>query len=231
MGKFIDLTGQRFGKLVVKERALKDGHKGAYWLCQCDCGKTAIVAGSKLRSGHTQSCGCLQRERTSKANKKFNTFRTVGGIVYVKMSNTEKEMLVDSDIWEKLKNYCWYENTLGYAASKDYGAKKCILFHVTAFPNCPRGLVRNHIDGNKLNNQRKNIRVIPQEKNCKNQVREKATSSGRNGVSFDSHKKKWNSYITLNGNRKNLGYFQNLDDAIKAREEAEIEYFGEYRRK
>lgn len=37
--------------------------------------------------------------------------------------------------------------------------------------------------------------------------------------------------ITLNGNRKNLGYFQNLDDAIKAREEAEIKYFGEYRRK
>lgn len=231
MSRYIDLTGQRFGRLVVKERAPNHGREGTFWLCQCDRGKTAIVAGSKLRSGHTQSCGCLQRERTSKANKKFNTFRTVGGIVYVKMSNAEKEMLVDSDIWEKLKNYCWYENTLGYAASKDYGAKKCILFHVTAFPDCPRGLVRDHIDGNKLNNQRKNIRVIPQEKNCKNQVREKATSSGRNGVSFDSHKKKWNSYITLNGNRKNLGYFQNLDDAIKAREEAEIEYFGEYRRK
>lgn len=123
MSRYIDLTGQRFGRLVVKERAPNHGREGTFWLCQCDCGKTAIVAGSKLRSGHTQSCGCLQRERTSKANKKFNTFRTVGGIVYVKMSNTEKEMLVDSDIWEKLKNYCWYENTLGYAASKDYGAK------------------------------------------------------------------------------------------------------------
>ena len=231
MAKYIDLTGQRFGKLVVRERAKNSPSGNARWLCQCDCGNSTTVDGSRLRSGRTQSCGCLQREQSSKANKKFNTFRTVGSTVYVKMSNTEKEMLVDSNIWEKLKNYCWYENTLGYAASKDYAAKKCILFHITAFPDCPRDLVRDHIDGNKLNNQRKNIRFIRQEKNCQNRVREKTTSSGRNGVSFNSHKKKWNSYITLNGKRKNLGYFQNLDDAIKVREEAEIKYFGEYRRR
>lgn len=139
-------------------------------------------------------------------------------------------MLVDSDIWEKLKNYCWYENTLGYAASKDYGAKSVFYSMSQLFQIALADWFEIILMGTS-NNQRKNIRVIPQEKNCKNQVREKATSSGRNGVSFDSHKKKWNSYITLNGNRKNLGYFQNLDDAIKAREEAEIKYFGEYRRK
>lgn len=231
MGKFIDLTGQRFGKLVVERRAPNNHSGGTCWICKCDCGNTTIIPAGKLRSGWTKSCGCFQREQTSKSNKKINAFRKVGETVYVKMSNTEKEMLVDADIWEKLKNYCWYENTLGYAASKDYSTKKCILFHIAAFPDCPRNLVRDHIDGNKLNNQRKNIRFISQEKNCKNQVHKKATSSGRNGVSFDSNKKKWNSYITLNGKRKSLGYFQNLGDAIKAREEAEIKYYGEYCRK
>ena len=53
MSRYIDLTGQRFGRLVVKERAPNHGREGTFWLCQCDCGKTAIVAGSKLRSGHT----------------------------------------------------------------------------------------------------------------------------------------------------------------------------------
>ena len=49
MSRYIDLTGQRFGKLVVKEYAPSDGRKGAFWLCQCDCGNTTVVAGQELR--------------------------------------------------------------------------------------------------------------------------------------------------------------------------------------
>ena len=60
MGKFIDLTGQRFGKLVVKERAPNNRFGGARWLCQCDCGNTTVVAGQELRRGGTKSCGCLK---------------------------------------------------------------------------------------------------------------------------------------------------------------------------
>lgn len=62
MGKLIDLTGQRFGRLTVIERAGKtnDGHRK--WLCQCDCGKTTVVAGNDLKKekGATRSCGCLR---------------------------------------------------------------------------------------------------------------------------------------------------------------------------
>ena len=60
MGKFIDLTGQRFGRLVVKELVPSDGRKGTFWLCQCDCGNTTVVAGQELRRGGTKSCGCLK---------------------------------------------------------------------------------------------------------------------------------------------------------------------------
>lgn len=62
MAAFIDMTGHRFGRLVVVNRTPATG-RGAYWLCACDCGKTAEVFGHHLRKGLTQSCGCYHRER------------------------------------------------------------------------------------------------------------------------------------------------------------------------
>jgi len=59
----IDETGKTYGKLTVVERA-KDPprkNKGAYWLCRCVCGQTAIVLGQNLRHGETKSCGCNVR--------------------------------------------------------------------------------------------------------------------------------------------------------------------------
>lgn len=58
-----DLTGHRFGKLVVISREPNNKWRNSMWLCKCDCGKTTIVNGSRLTSGHTRSCGCLQREK------------------------------------------------------------------------------------------------------------------------------------------------------------------------
>lgn len=57
MGKFKDLTGQRFGKLVVVKRANNINGKVA-WLCQCDCGQRKVVTANNLRAGYTKSCGC-----------------------------------------------------------------------------------------------------------------------------------------------------------------------------
>lgn len=64
-----DLTGQRFGWLTVLDyagRAKELGKSGKriYWRCRCDCGKEALVSQPDLLNGKTQSCGCLQRERT-----------------------------------------------------------------------------------------------------------------------------------------------------------------------
>jgi hypothetical protein len=65
MAPFIDLTGQRFGRLTVLRKTDKRGScGGVIWQCQCDCGNAAaLVTSAKLRSGHTQSCGCLALER------------------------------------------------------------------------------------------------------------------------------------------------------------------------
>ena len=69
MSNFIDMTGRRFGRLVVLERAGSDAHGKPTWLCRCDCGRETTVDGTSLRRGRTMSCGCYQREIVSRANK------------------------------------------------------------------------------------------------------------------------------------------------------------------
>lgn len=70
-----ELIGKRFGRLTVLKYA-GDEHIGkdnnSRWICRCDCGKQVIVGSWKLKSGHTQSCGCLQKERAGdyQRNKK-----------------------------------------------------------------------------------------------------------------------------------------------------------------
>src|SRR5208282_2915429 len=61
--RLLQLSGQRFGRLLVLELGKERGRTGAsYWLCQCDCGKETFVRGSDLKSGVTKSCGCLKKE-------------------------------------------------------------------------------------------------------------------------------------------------------------------------
>ena len=68
MGKFIDLTGMKFGRLTVIKRVENRG-KIPYWLCQCECGIEKEVSGGNLRSGEVKSCGCLQKEAASEILK------------------------------------------------------------------------------------------------------------------------------------------------------------------
>ena len=62
--RIIDLTGQRFGRLLVLRRDLEStsNRPGAKWICQCDCGKEISVPASRLKSGQTKSCGCLRNQ-------------------------------------------------------------------------------------------------------------------------------------------------------------------------
>lgn len=70
----IDLTGIRFGRLVVIRRA---GQRNSFalWACACDCGGSAVVMGVSLRRGATKSCGCLRRDVST---ARFTTHGAVG---------------------------------------------------------------------------------------------------------------------------------------------------------
>lgn len=90
MPPLIDMTGKKYGRLTVIRRATEVQKKCVLWLCRCDCGKISIVLGTNLRKGTTQSCGCLQRERTGEVN------RTHG------MTNTRLHR-----VWNAMNNRCY----------------------------------------------------------------------------------------------------------------------------
>ena len=80
---FIDLTGNRFGRLLVLRR-LENIPKVPKWICLCDCGNETVVFGVSLRQGHTKSCGCLQKDsakfknQTNKRYGKLTAIKKVG---------------------------------------------------------------------------------------------------------------------------------------------------------
>ena len=102
MGRLIDLTGQRFGRLVVVERAENVG-KNAAWICKCDCGKQVVSAGFDLVRGKAKSCGCLKRE------KAFSDHIVHGG---------RRTRLYN--IWTDMKARCLNPEIKQY---KDYGGR------------------------------------------------------------------------------------------------------------
>lgn len=71
-----DITGQRFGRLVVVK--FVELRTQARWLCRCDCGNETTVPGGSLRNGNTRSCGCLHRESIQKTNKGRSTHGMFG---------------------------------------------------------------------------------------------------------------------------------------------------------
>ena len=98
MGRFVDLTGQRFGKLVVIERVY-NGRKDAHWRCKCDCGKEVITSTGHLKDGHTKSCGCYSRSLLKETATKHGQYKTrlynvwwsIYTRCYVKSSNRYKQ--------------------------------------------------------------------------------------------------------------------------------------------
>lgn len=78
MGKIIDLTNKKFGRLTVIKQAERQNGKIA-WLCKCECGKEVIVKGDYLRYGYTKSCGCLKKEvATERAKTRAKSYNLIG---------------------------------------------------------------------------------------------------------------------------------------------------------
>jgi hypothetical protein len=94
LGKFIDLTGQRFGRLVVIKKA-KNINQRTAWLCKCDCNKKSImVNGKELKNGHTKSCGCLRKDLVTKMNKNkvvILTGQKFGRLTVLKREGSNKD--------------------------------------------------------------------------------------------------------------------------------------------
>lgn len=82
-----DLIGQKFGKLTVESSAGTNKWKHRLWECKCDCGNIVIVDTSRLRNGHTKSCGCLHPKAEDLAGKRFGKLTVVKKIGRKNRSN------------------------------------------------------------------------------------------------------------------------------------------------
>lgn len=106
--KRLDLTDQRFGRLIALWFSDKDNGGHYIWLCRCDCGKITEVSSNSLRMGKTKSCGCLRQERASKRLHKH-------GERYTRLYN----------IWTHMKGRCYNPNRGDY---RYYGGKGITLY-------------------------------------------------------------------------------------------------------
>lgn len=104
MANYIDITGQRFGRLVVVERAENSLQRKTRWLCRCDCGNFTIIRGQELRYGDTRSCGCFYTES-----------RITHG-----MTKTP-----EYKVWKNMLNRCRNPNVPGYHNWGGRGIKVC----------------------------------------------------------------------------------------------------------
>lgn len=77
---FEDLTGRTFNKLKVIERDLTKKPGTVYWICQCECKNIVSVQAGKLKSGHTKSCGCWQKEQAHNTH-----FKDLSGMYFGKL--------------------------------------------------------------------------------------------------------------------------------------------------
>ncbi len=143
-----------------------------------------------------------------------------------------KTTLVDDDDFEYLSQWQWYVNS-GYAARQMYvgaGKQHQILMH-RVIANTPEGMFTDHINGNKLDNRKCNLRVVTRSQNCRNQgPRIQKISSQHKGVYWHKRDRRWRATITTDERRIWLGDFKTELEAANAYKEAARKYHGEFAR-
>lgn len=108
---FMDVTGQRFGRLTALKRL---GGKKSVWLCRCECGQTKTAALTHLSAGGIKSCGCLQQELYANGRANFRHG-------HWKNSKPTPE----HNTWVKMRQRCYNENCDNYCYYGGRGIKVC----------------------------------------------------------------------------------------------------------
>ena len=228
-----DLTGKRFGRLVVIEQSddyvTPKGEHNAKWKCLCDCqrGKENVtytyVLGSSLKRGTTQSCGCIHKEMM---REKYSTHNMTDSRLYL--------------VWKGMKARCYIKSHNHY---EQYGARGIVVCDewkndFQAFYNWS---MQNGYDENALRNEcmleRKDVNgnYCPDNccwasatTQCINQNLRKDNKTGIKGVNWDNKRNMWQAQLQINKKKVLNEHFNNFDDAVRARKDAELKYFSKY---
>ena len=138
--------------------------------------------------------------------------------------------LVSPDDYEDyVDGYKFCLNSKGYVKYSGRKDGLCSKYLHRIIMDDPEDFVVDHINRNPLDNRRENLRIVTQQENCMNLTISKNNKSGVPGVCWDKDANKWKAEIRYKYKKINLGRFEKLEDATKARKDAEIKYFGEFR--
>jgi hypothetical protein len=150
----------------------------------------------------------------------------IAEIILYDLHNKESgRAIIDIDNVEAIRNYKWYKNADGYAETNlsDNTHLRLHRFLLDA----PDELDVDHKNRKRLDCRFDNIRLCTKPENNRNGNVRKDSKSQIRGVYQDNYNK-WTAYITFNKKKIHLGYFINIEDAIKARIDAENKYFGDF---
>lgn len=206
MGKR-DLTGQRFGKLVVLQRTenpQKQTHSTDYWLCRCDCGNETVVLGSNLTRGHTTSCGC----------KKLHdlTGRHIGKLTVICRSDQyAKRGSRQVRLWKCVCDCgnITYKATDTLTSDMENSCAECAQKRNAACARENAGFIS-----------------WTQLGKIRDMTPSAANTSGCRGVYYDRKRGFWEASIKFQSRRTRLGCYKTFEDAVVARKKAERIIFG-----
>jgi hypothetical protein len=148
----------------------------------------------------------------------------------IKLSKSKEFAIVDADDIEKLPKCPWRLNAYGYVVGyikiSKYVYSQPFIHRVII--NCPHGFAIDHINGDKLDNRKCNLRIVTAQQNKMNSSVYKNNKSGFKGVNLEG--RKYRATIKLNGKKMHIGLFETPEQAAKAYDEIAKNIFGEYAR-
>lgn len=222
-----DLTGEKFGRLMVLKRSKdKITPKGVHykmWDCLCDCGTRKDILENSLIRGKTKSCGCLSVELSKRLKpNEYDLEKCDYGIGYL---YNGKQFIFDKEDFEIIKNHRWTWDGRYVSTSID-GKKNYIHRFLTGVKGYKNKV--DHINHNTCDNRKCNLRIVTNSENLQNSKVRRNNKTGITGVSFNEGKGNWKAIICYKNQNINIGTFATKEEARLARLKAEDDYFGKY---
>lgn len=193
------------------------------------CGKKTLknkyYVTERKKKGYTDFYCCAKHARLDKIKIQTNEIIIEKNYAKIKINSPKyglKFVLIDIEDIEKIKNIHWFIHYYKLNNSFYADSTKNDKLH-RYITNCPKNKVIDHINHNTLDNRKFNLRICTRIENNRNK---KNNTSGHVGVYWDKTKNKWTAQIMINYKTIFIGRYEDINDAIQARKEAEKKYFG-----
>lgn len=153
------------------------------------------------------------------------------GIAYVSNMNVNPILtfIVDEEDAPIIQNRLWNCSSNGYIVNRGKRQNPITLLH-RLIMNATPGMLVDHINMNRLDNRRSNLRMCNKSENMRNRGKQANNVSGFKGVCLDKRRNKYKAEIKNGNTKKFLGYYATAEDAAKAYDEAATKYHGEFAR-